>query len=83
MTVYRQYYVVYRLVAGYYAGRMYKTVRGTQWKKVAFMVIIQKNFKKKKILWLSYVVILNFLDCCIVSINCRWCLFSLKYIHMG
>lgn len=25
------------LVAGYYAGRMYKTMKGTQWKKVAFM----------------------------------------------
>lgn len=30
-------YVFMGLVGGYYAGRMYKTMRGTQWKKVAFM----------------------------------------------
>ena len=30
-------FVFMGLVAGYYAGRMYKTMKGTQWKKVAFM----------------------------------------------
>ena len=28
----------YRLVAGYYSSRLYKTMKGLQWKKAAFMV---------------------------------------------
>ena len=27
----------FRLIAGYYGGRLYKTFRGTQWKKASFM----------------------------------------------
>ena len=29
---------LFRLVAGYYSSRLYKTLRGQQWKKAAFMV---------------------------------------------
>jgi transmembrane 9 superfamily member 2/4 len=28
------------LVAGYYGGRLYKTLKGTQWKKTAFLTAI-------------------------------------------
>ena len=33
-------YVFMGLVAGYYAGRLYKTLRGVQWKKAAFATAI-------------------------------------------
>jgi hypothetical protein len=37
-----------RVIAGFFSGRMYKTMKGTQWKKVAFMVTFFFDFSSKK-----------------------------------
>ena len=89
MTTAIFFYVFMGLVAGYYSARLYKTFRGREWKKAAFLtsalyplVIFITIFVLNCFIWgkkssgaVSFSTMLE--------LFCLWCFISLPLTYMG
>ena len=62
------------VVAGYYSGRLYRTMKGKEWKVIKFIFLIDSNF-----LFLES----SFLDLYPVPWNCLWYWVFHQPLHLG
>lgn len=73
------------LVAGYFSARLYKTMRGKEWKKAAMLVkffTLILECKLQQII--SDKMVINLvIDSNFVPWNCVWNMFLLKFLYLG